>query len=425
MKKSRFTWTRVATLVSSALLNLAAGAPAHALVVVGGQEGWEVSFDGNINAFAVFEDGEVRPDTAAAGTGTLTDDQDASRIRTGLLPALFAFNVKTPTTDGLQGRARVGFYPQIQNANTKNQFGAQIDLREAHMTVDGPFGQVLAGRALSLFLGRNILTDMTLFGVGVQGSVNGPGAGGTTLGRIGYGYVYPQFNAQLRYTTPDAGGFKLAVGAYEPSQIGTGCSVAAGDAACAEETDVPRFEGELSYATKFGAAGVEAWVNGLYQDAEFATGGEVTAEGIGGGIQVAYGPFTALASGYAGEALGTTLMLDTDALDPTGEEREHAGFIVQGTFTLEERTKLGLSYGESSADETDAEAAIRAGTLVVPGVTPGAAFLDTQSSWTLGVYHDATKWMKLVGEFSRAENEWFDGADQESDIFTVGTFFIW
>ena len=76
-----------------------------------------------------------------------------------------------------------------------------------------------------------------------------------------------------------------------------------------------------------------------------------------------------------------------------------------------------MSYGESAADETGAEQAVRLG--------GGVAQLDTQSSWTGGVYYDVNKWLKLVAEYTRADNDWFGGADQSSDIVTVGTFFTW
>ena len=46
----------------------------------------------------------------------------------------------------------------------------------------------------------NILNDQTLFGVG-GGGID---PSGTTLGRIGYGYIYPNFVAQITYST--AGG---------------------------------------------------------------------------------------------------------------------------------------------------------------------------------------------------------------------------
>lgn len=372
-----------------------------ALAAVGGttEDGWAFSIDGNVNAFLVYEDSDAIP--AGVSGGTLSDDAQATRIRTGLLPAAIGFNIETPMENGLKGGARVGFYPQIQNARTKNQFGAQIDLREAFATIEGGFGELLAGRALSLFLGQNILTDMTLHGVGVQGGVAG---GGTTLGRIGYGYVYPQFNAQMRYTSPDIAGFQVAVGLFDPSQIAN-----ADAAVVAEATDMPRFEFEV-LGDNVAGTGLTAWLNGMYQEAEIAATGEtVDANGIGLGVQWTGGGLGLMASGYTGQALGTTLMLDVDALSPTGVERDHQGFITQATYTLG-ATKYGISYGESSADQTEGDL---------------AAALDTQSSLTLGVYHDFTSWFKLVGEVTQAENEWFDGSSQDSNIFTVGTFFSW
>lgn len=389
---------RLALIVGTAI---ALCQSAAALAAVGGttEDGWAFSIDGNVNAFLVYEDSDALP--AGVSGGTLSDDAQATRIRTGLLPAAIGFNIETPLENGLKGGARVGFYPQIQNARTKNQFGSQIDLREAFATVEGGFGELLAGRALSLFLRQNILTDMTLHGVGVQGGVAG---GGTTLGRIGYGYVYPQFNAQMRYTTPDMGGFTAAVGLFDPSQIGN-----AGAVQFAEATDMPRLEFEI-LGDDVAGTGISAWLNGMYQEAEFAATGEtVEANGIGAGLQWTGGGLSLMASAYSGQALGTTLMLDVDALSPTGVERDHQGFITQATYTLG-ATKYGISYGESSADQATGDT---------------AAELDTQSSLTLGVYHDFTSWFKVVGEVTQAENEWFDGNSQDSNIFTVGTFFSW
>ena len=72
--------------------------------------------------------------------------------------------MRSPEVNGLTGSARISFAPQIQNGNTKNSFGAQIDLREVFFNVDGGFGTLSIGRTLSLFSRHNILTDMTLFG---------------------------------------------------------------------------------------------------------------------------------------------------------------------------------------------------------------------------------------------------------------------
>jgi hypothetical protein len=400
------------TVFALLALALLAGSPAHAAFVIGGTEGgWQLTTDGLVNAFLVYESGDDRPDNVVGGT--LSDDAESFRVRTGLLPGILAFNVKAPPVDGYNMAARVGFYPQINNANTRNSFNGQIDLREIFFTVDGDFGQFLAGKTLNLFQGRNILTDMTLYGAGVQGGVSG---GGTTLGRIGYGYIYAQFGAQMRYTTPDFSGFKLAVSVVDPSKI-------AGSGLAATQTKAPDIEAELSYSTKLSSGQVTAWVSGLYQKATFKNtgtsldGDDVTASGVAGGVQTIFGPVDVVVSGFTGQGLGSTLMLDTDSLDPAGEERDSWGFLAQAGYTFAGRTKVALSYGQNELDETSAEKDIR--------TLNGTAELEKQSSWTAGVYHDITKHWKIMGEYTLAKNEWFGGSDQDSNIVALGTFFIW
>ncbi|ALG69448.1 porin [Beggiatoa leptomitoformis] len=398
MKNNKLTTTTLRVLTASCLLALAN--VSHAEIALGGNNGWEFSSDGSINGFLVNESSDSVPDNTVGGN---ISGEDSTRVRTGLLPAVLGFNIRSPMIDGIRGNARIGLYPQIQNAGTKNQFGSQIDLREAFFKVEGNFGEVLVGRALNLFQGKNLLTDMTLFGVGVQGGVNG---GGTTLGRIGYGYIYANFNAQMRYTTPNMNGLQFSGSIVDPSQI-------KGDVA-ATETDMPAFEGELSYASTIGTNKIQGWVNGLWQEASFATGGDVSARGLAlGGQLVMDNGLEFLVSGYTGQALGSTLMLDTDSLDSAGEERDNDGFIAQAAYTMGS-TKFGLSYGESNADETDADRA------------SGKRHISKQSSTTAGVYHDMNKWLKLVGEYTRAENEWYgDGSNQKADVISVGAFFLW
>ncbi len=372
-------------------------------------------------------------------------------------------NVKAPTTGGLDMAARIGLYPNISN-NLKNSFApADLDMREIFFTVDGSWGQVLVGKTLSQFFGKNILTDMTLFGVGGIGAVSQ--AGGTTLGRIGYGYVYPQFNARIQYTTPDMSGFKVGVGIYDPSRIiGTASAGTTGIGAglTANETSTPRFEGEASWAGNLWGASVLGWISGMYQSAEFSgnnTGGacpttlnsvsgptaqlncldgsDVSAWGFTGGVQVGIpvGPGTLelMGSGYTGEALGTTLQLDTDSLDFTGNERDNDGFIGQIGYAFGQGTKLQVSYGESSQDETGADnlcrttAGTNSGTVFVCAGTAGAGYVlvETQSLWDIMLSHDVNPNLKLVAEYGRQETEWFDGADQDTDIFSLGAFFFW
>jgi hypothetical protein len=122
-------------------------------------------------------------------------------------------------------------------------------------------------------------------------------------------------------------------------------------------------------------------------------------------------------SGYTGKALGSTLMLDADSLDSVGEERDNYGFLAQATYTMGP-TKIGLSYGESNADETDADHLVRLAT--------GARQIEKQSSATLGLYHNVNDWLKIAAEYNYSKNEWYgDGGEQDSNAVGVGAFFMW
>ncbi|ABA90244.1 outer membrane channel, putative [Syntrophotalea carbinolica DSM 2380] len=397
---------------------------AQAAIVVGGSDGWSFSTDGMVNLMGVYQ----TQDDAPVNVRDNTVNAEGFRIKSGFLPGILAFNIKAPTMNGLDMAARVGFYPEPSNKNTKNTFDGQIDLREIFFTVDGNFGQIMAGKGLSLFLGQNLLTEMTLMGIGRLGGALNADVG-PTLGRIGYGYVYPQFNAQFRYTTPDMNGFKLAVGVYDPSVINGvagdtdfDSSLADETAPSASETNMPRFEYELSYAGTFGDGGTfKSYVNGLWQEAKFeTTGDDVTAWGFGGGVVVGISGFEFVASAFTGEALGTSTMLDTDSLDGVGEEREGWGYIVQGTYTFDNpygKTKLGLNYGVNEMDETSFEKSVRENT--------GYGEIEEQNMLTFGIYHDINPNLKVLMEASRIEHEWFNGEDWEVYQFGIGTFFIW
>ena len=468
-------FVKFAAAVAPAALLLAAGAsPADAKVLLMGDGGWEVSFDGSVNGFAMWDSSDnvpISPNAALARVGSVgtpagnTDRtvNDTFRVRTGLLPAVWGMNVKAPTTGGLDMASRIGIYPNISN-NLKNSFAATLDLREIFFTVDGSFGQVLVGKTLSQFLGKNIVTDMTLFGIGGVGAVS-QGAG-TTLGRIGYGYVYPQFNARIQYTTPDMSGFKASAGIYDPSRItgtansGTGTTGGLGFGLTANETSTPRFEGEVSYAGAIAGANVLGWISGMHQSAEFngvSTGACVTtlnavttaagalrclngqdvdawgfAGGVTVGIPVGPGTLELMGSGYVGEALGTTLQLDTDSMDFTGTEKENDGFIGQIGYAFGQGTKLQTSYGESTQDETSAENLCRTSLGVNSGTNfgcPGAGtagiYVETQSLVDVMLTHDVNPNLKLVAEYGRESTEWQDGADMDTDIFGVGAFFFW
>jgi hypothetical protein len=402
MRAQRLKWA--AAFAATAL----ASSVASAGVTLKTDDGWSIGFDGFVNGFGGYERGSAPPGNVVPDPLLTSDGANSFRMRTGLLPGLFGFTVGAPTAEGLDVKARVGLYPQIQNNNTRNAFGAQIDLREVFFTVDSKYGQVLLGRALNLYQGRNILTDMSLFGLGAPGPV---GSGGTTLGRIGYGYLYAQFGAQLRYTTPAFSGVKLAVAVVDPSQI-SGGSVAA------TQTNSPGFEAELSWSTRLeGGTSLQAWASGLYQRATIPGGARKLAEGAAGGVSAGFSGVEFLLSGFGGKGLGSFLLLDTDALDAAGEERTGFGVLAQASYMILASTKLGLSYGQNTMKETAAELGARE--------AGKASTLATRRSFTGGIYHDINKNLKAVVEYTHAVGEWYSGPSQSVDVVGLGGFFLW
>jgi hypothetical protein len=400
--------------------------PAQAKVAIGTSNGWEFSTDGFINAFAVMEDADEQAEGGTAANHVALDflqgatDADYKnnknfRIRTGLLPGLLAFNVKAPTTNGIDVAARVGLYPQIQdpdqsrlNSSTDHAFGSVLDVREVFITADGGFGQVLAGRALHLFQGKNILNDLTLFSVGVPGG----SAQTTTFGYIGFGYQYTNFGSQFRYTSPDFGGVKLAIGILDPATISGGQTY--------NIVESPGYEAEISYAGELGGGvKLQAWINGMSQDADRLDGTttkSATASGFAGGVGVDVAGLHVLASGASGSGIGSAFMMAADAVDGAGEERDVTSLLGQVSYTILGATKIGIQYGTVDIDETNQDKADRAA---------GTAWLDKRTATTLGVWHNITPSWQIIAEYTMAKAEWFDGADRESSIFAVGTFFYW
>jgi hypothetical protein len=349
--------------------------------------------------------------------GSAGEQNQRFGIGVGLLPSVVAFNVKAPTTNGVDSTVRIGIYPSIQNSagnpagsNTRFSVGPNIDFREIFYTAKGAYGELLAGRALNLYQGKNILTDMTLLTSGVVGSRNNT----VNLGHIGSGYLYTGFGPQIRYTTPDMGGIKVALEVAEPYKI----------TANTGKTNSPRIESEISYAGKIGGMTTQAWLSGLYQTAPRKTGNS-NDESIGGayGASVGISGVNLLASGYVGRGLGMLSTQDGDLFngsptfsnsssDENGKTRLHWGYLLQATYKVTPSVMLGANYGQTRQEKNDRE---------------GATFIGmkNQESAVATVTYNFNKFTQFVAEYIYAQNTWMDGAKQHSNQFALGTMFYW
>jgi hypothetical protein len=370
-------------------LAVGAASAAEAQLTMQMSNGWSFTFSGNVNAFAIYESTSDEGGTLAAPGGLVGIGGKGFNVRTGLLPAFAVFDAK-----GREGSTDLGvhfgFAPQIQcgnagddaDASSHDCFGAQIDMRQVYLTVGGSWGQILAGREIGLFNRQNILTDQTLFGIGATGGING---GGTTLGRIGFGYIYPNFVAQMTYSTPAGRPGQLSIGLFQPAGL-------AGDGGTIYgQTQVPRVEAEGTFKT----GDIMVWVNGTAQNAKDPTADvSKTAVGAGGGFRFGKSQFSLTGSGYWGKGIGTTLQFNGVGggngaisglgVGTDGDLRTSYGFIGQVTFTpASSKVTIAGSYGSSFLKATDGEP---------------IDFKTENSLISGGIYFQATKSLRVVGE---------------------------
>ena len=128
---------------------------------------------------------------------------------------MWGFTVKAPTSNGLDVSGRLGLYTHMNATGTSGNNNV-VNIRETSLTVAGSFGSVLMGRSLGIHGANAILNDVTLFGV--VGTYSGNIAG-TTLGRIGAGYVYADWYPQITWTTPGIGPIAAKIGLLQSTPV--------------------------------------------------------------------------------------------------------------------------------------------------------------------------------------------------------------
>jgi hypothetical protein len=411
------------------------------------QEGWEVSFDGAANAFIMQNSGTNVPTTSGGtavafdGTaGIINARNSETSIVTGLLPNVWGMTLKAPTANGLDMSARLGLYTHMNGG--ENALGnGQINIRETSGTISGFFGSVLVGRSLGIHQSNAILNDMLLFGVGAGASA---GNSNTTLGRIGVGYLYTDFQPMVAWTLPELGnGFAAKVAILDPKDVAADTS-----ANSATDHSAPRVEAQITWNGDFlqTGVGVNLWVDGTYQHTgrtlaetqsrQNAAGVDrehdhVESAGVGFGTKLSYEGFSLVATGFYASGLGMrgqhsvlpimqtqdanngTIAGSTGALDDDGKERKSYGGYIQGTFDFGQGTNIGYSYGGNYLRMTGSDMN-----------NLGTSNANTMHSGM--IWHNVTDNFRLIAEGGYAEKSWYLADDDQEDTFGgIGAFFFW
>jgi len=162
-------------------------------------------------------------------------------------------------------------------------------------------------------------------------------ASGGACGMAAFGAIFPGFEPGFVYTTPKVGGFELAVGVYDPANVGL---------AQLNRSPLPRLEGEASFgiqdSVRVFASGFWQAMEGTVPDTSGGVQGALkditaTAYGAQGGLMVTLGPVMIGGAGFAGQGLSPITHVDENqsAFDSLGTPRKSRGGFGLGAFTFE------------------------------------------------------------------------------------------
>jgi predicted porin len=132
-----------------------------------------------------------------------------------------------------------------------------------------------------------------------------------------------------------------------------------------------------------------------------------------------------MASGYYGKGLGMTSVQDGDFLGSTstdvlGKERTHWGYLAQATYALTPAVTVGVNYGQSRQNESDADK-----NKITVNEETFSSPVKTQAAATVSLTYAFNSFTKFTGEYTNAKNTWMDGATQKSNQFALGSTFFW
>jgi len=416
---------------AAGLLLAVSAAPAGALELKTANGDWTFSLDGNVNVYYTYSNCQSLSsavDIAGGLTcvGSPNGTSSVSNINNGLLPAAFVFGVAT-TQGGIDLTAHLGLYPGVAtndggspnlqagtaNGSSNTALGSTgLDIRQVYMTFGTKdMGTFTLGRNIGLFGADVILNDMTLPGVGAPGSAATAAPSNTTLGGIGFGYIYTDWLAQIDYTTPTFGGFAFTLGVFDPLN-----SLSEPAGALVEPKKAPGFHAKLNYSLDFtNTTKLYASVTYLTQQQDYYIPGvpgtpySYTGDGFDIFAKLDVSDLEVIGYYYHATGLGTTALFNLGAFG-TGATRPSDGYFAQVTYKFG-ALKLGVNYGESKLDYANS-----ADQAANPGL------VASNRKGTVGVYYSLTKNLMLVLEGSQVKSYLQSNGSNSSTTVNAGAY---
>lgn len=405
-------------LVSAAFLH---ANRSNAEVVLVEKDGWTVSTDGRVNGFYSYETGDYQPTGGTPGAGGIVstpfqaapDDAakttfTTSRVHTGFVGSVFGFTVKKQIGPSLKATGHLAIWWPIETDQYRGYSSMVPDPRESYVKLEGPWGGLLAGRALGLHDRGGTMTDF-LYANGY--SIGGPCNAilqGPLCGNIGYGYQFPGFSAGIVYNTPSFEGISVTAGIYDPVKIGYGGNELT-------RTPAPRVEGEANYDLTTSSVKLALYVNGLWQKAGNDVAGVptvVNALGVSYGGRLEIGGLKLGAGGNYDKGTGDFIALVGPVpLDNAGVLRVGDGYFGEAMYTAGD-VDISAGAGITRAVET------------VNDVLSQNSLIKTRLGMNVGLnYHLGP--VVLNTQFFRAQHQYWRGEHQNLNFVHAGMTFVW
>lgn len=122
------------------------------------------------------------------------------------------------------------------------------------------------------------------------------------------------------------------------------------------------------------------------------------AWGLGYGGVYRVGDVEMSLAGYHGEVLGTAVMLDGNALDACGHEKDHSSWYAQMRYGSTPRVGLGFAWGETQAEEYAFDRAVSA--------FKGTSGVEEQSNYGLMLWRHLNDHVTLMAQYTDARTEY-------------------
>ncbi len=365
-------------------------------------KGWDVSLDGRMSAFVSFAHGDAQPPGYPTWQGfydypTADKKITDTRLRSGFVSNVLGWTLHKQVNPDYALTGRFAIWGNISQKRDKTLV-PDVDLREVYLKVDGPWGSVLAGRNLGLFGRGGISLDYDIehgYGLGSPCmTINREPSQGPVgaCGHVGFGILFPAFNAQITYATPEFGGFQASVGIFDPATVQERGYL---------RTPLPRVEGELSFKVpKYFHAEVSGSWQRIGQADQLTL--NVASYGVAGSAGVNLGPVQLGAAGFAGQGLGVWVAMENYPVfsDDKFILRHQKGFLGMAALNFG-HTKIAAGVGETLISRTVND----------PAVFTSLNFPAKQLGISAGIYQGVLENLVLGLDFFNANTTWGTGID--------------